>query len=145
MTSFFPSFAETIRRSGYQVRNDQDAAHELYHALTCGIYLPGGGMLQRENLNDVIEERFTGLDRWWNEVEARAVERLMCERLGTIHQLLSFDRALLLSIEEAEHFGVPVVSFEKTKKYALKFIESKRAKSAVDLMLAYARREELAR
>lgn len=140
--NFRTSFVGALRASGYGLRNTQDGAHELYHALTCGIPLPGSGRQQREKLNDAIEELFPGMERWWNEVEARCVERLVCARLGREDELLDFDRALRLSIEEATHYDVPVTSFDKTKEYALKFIESKRAKAAVDLMLAYALKED---
>lgn len=136
-------FRAALAHRGYRLRNTQDGAHELYHALTCGVPLGGGGKGHREKLNDAIESCFPGgIDRWWNEVEARCVERLVCKRLGTEHELMQFDRAILLSIEEAEYFSVPTVPFERSFVYARAFINTKRAHAAVDLMFAYALREE---
>lgn len=140
------NFVEAIGRRGYALRNTQDAAHELYHAITCGVRLErdGGAWMQREELNTCIETKFPGIERWWNEVEARVVERLVCERLGKETELLTFEAALMLSIHEAANFGVPHTSFERTVEYAKRFRSSKRARAAVDLMLAYALAEERA-
>jgi hypothetical protein len=135
-------FIKALRRHGYQLRNTQDGAHELYHALTSGTFLDGRDRGQREKLNKRIEEVFPGIDRWWNEVEARVVERMVCARLGTENELLPFDKALRLSIEEAEYFSVPVATFEKTVQFATVFGTTKRARTAVDLMIAYALNEE---
>jgi len=134
-------FRHALGLRGYSLKNSQDGAHELYHALTCGLPLHGGTWFERECLNYAIERRFPGIERWWNEVEARVVERLVCTRLGAEDELLGFDEALYLSLDEAKHFGVPYASFASTRRYAITFGTSKRARAAVDLLLAYAKRE----
>lgn len=145
--AFRTSFVRALSRRGYVLRNAQDGAHELYHALTCGLPLngaedEGGRRWQREVLNDAIESYFPGIGRWWNEVEARCVEQLVCKRLGRESELMTLDAALFLSLQEADHFHVPAATFAESKAYALKFMESKRARAAVDLLFAYALAEE---
>lgn len=136
-------FTRALGRRGYNLRSSQDGAHELYHALTSGVLLAGEpwNSWQREELNCAIERKFPGIDRWWNEVEARVVERLVCRRLRDERALRAYDKALELSIEEAEHYGVPHRPFDETVDYARAFETTKRARAAVDVILAYAARE----
>lgn len=135
------TFLRALSAGGYGLRSSQDAAHELYHALTAGVLLVSEDRWHRETLNDAIEEKFPGIDRWWNEVEARVVERLVCARLGDEAALMPYDAALFLSTQEAIHFGVPHRPFDETREYARAFERSKRARAATDVILAYAVRE----
>lgn len=122
----------------YVVRSVQDAAHETYHALTCGIRLPLERW-NRENLHEALEERFGyKLAMWWNEVEARGVEWLVCQKLDARYPFGSLECGLYRSQEEAEHYGAPYIGHGRTVEYAKHFITTKRARTSADLVLAYA-------
>jgi len=69
------------RSKGNKPHDVRDAAHEAFHAMTAGV-----DDWDRENIHEALvalfDRRGGNADFWLHEMEARAVEQIVCERLG---------------------------------------------------------------
>lgn len=74
-------FIAAVRARGSDAKNVRDAAHEACHALECGMTKPW----EREALHRAITKHCMKKGRsqlLMSEILARAVEQLVCRRLG---------------------------------------------------------------
>lgn len=71
------SVVRAVQNLGSDARDLRDAAHEAHHALSCGLTNPW----ERERIHRAVMRRGRA-EAAINEIEARAVERIVCAEFG---------------------------------------------------------------
>ena len=96
------SFLEAVRRRGSDARDVRDAAHEACHAIRWNVKKPW----TRDNIHAKCPRRVS--DKLGEEITARAVEQLVCERLSAPCDTLE-KRAFTCAMEQMkmERINVP--------------------------------------
>lgn len=95
------------RAQGSDTREVRDAAHEASHAVELRV-----NDWHRESIHAAVME-LPPVERARTEVEARAVEQLVCEALGVHHE---WDGFLALCAIEATRSGVVFPNLETLKR-----------------------------
>jgi hypothetical protein len=93
-----------VRARGNDAKDLRDASHEACHAIEAGIATGWKRDAIHSALSAKVGDTRAGL--WVAEMRARAVEQIVCERLG-VDPGMALDDAVGLAIMESLHFGLP--------------------------------------
>lgn len=97
----------------------RDAAHEAFHALSVGLEEDW----DRETIHEALVERFGGAELWLHELQARAVEQLVCAEFGV--ETNPIEHWVHWSILEAIKFRQPVdMNFDRAVKTTRRLLDN---------------------
>lgn len=123
------------RRRGNDASDLRDAAHEIFHARTVV-----GKDWDREVVHAKLVRAFkVGADLWVHEMQARAVEQLVCRHYG--HGCRELEHWVNMSIMEAIKFRLPYGEYDASLACARIAMTSSRVLSEVAAIIRLADRE----
>lgn len=88
--------------NGLRSNDVRDAAHEAFHALSAGTT----GKWEREHVHRALTKKFKRAELWVHEMQARAVEQVVCKRLG-VSPDGDITKWVIISCFEAIKRGMP--------------------------------------
>lgn len=108
-------------KHGNKARDVRDAAHEAFHAL----YVNARDW-DREKVHAKLKKRFDKAGLWIHEMQARAVEQLVCRHYGI--DAGELDGWVFVSIREAVSHRLPFGEFDVSLQLARQFMDDPRAR-----------------
>lgn len=106
-----PSLIAYCRARNNRPSDIRDAAHEAFHALTVG-----ARNWEREHVHRLLVKKFSRAELWVHEMQARAVEQLVCDTLREPYK--GVDEWVNVSILEAIKGGLPYADYDMSRHVA---------------------------
>lgn len=123
-----------IRARGSDATDLRDAAHEAHHAIEAGI---PEGKWDRDTISRAVKRK----GRSWaaaSEVKARAVEQVVCMRLGVPAGRHPLEQWVLVSCMEAMKFREPFLEYTVALKAVQRRMSSDDVQQDADAIIALA-------
>ena len=119
--SVLPGLVAYCRARHNAPHDVRDAAHEAFHALTVG-----ARNWDREKVHAKLLRKFNRAELWVHEMQARAVEQLVCEALS--EPTKSLDEWVGVSILEAIKYHMPYADHGVSLDIARTYLERRDTK-----------------
>lgn len=133
LTSVTPEvLIAAIRANGNDATELRDAVHEAHHALESGT---PRGRWDRETIHRHVTKMGRGRAAA-SEVMARAVEQIVCRRLGVV--IDPIDKWSLISCMEAISHRIPFLDYEQMLAATKRALDSVAAQRAADAVMGLA-------